>query len=135
MDALAETLTWEAETLTTFLETSGMVTNLRVINLAGRQRMLGQRVSKLCLLLALVSGSRSCRPGGAQPGRGGCMQAATAFDPGGRRSCERMPIRTPEIERWQAESARTQWAEMVPFQRGQGAMTRCIEVSERLLDT
>ena len=129
VDTLADELTQEAETLTAFLETSGLVTNLRVINLAGRQRMLGQRVSKLCLLLALDLGADHATVV-ARAER--LHAAATAFTQAAA-ELERMPIRTPEIERWQLE-ARTQWAEMVPFQRGQGAMTRCIEVSERLLD-
>jgi AmiR/NasT family two-component response regulator len=129
VDALAELLTEHAETLTAFLETSGLVTNLRVINLAGRQRMLGQRVGKLCLMLALDDG---CPPVVMASRAAQLQQAVTEFT---RAQAEltRMPIHTPEIDRWLAE-AQTQWAEMQPFQRGEGAMPRCIEVTERLLD-
>lgn len=129
-DGLAEALTREAETLTTFLESSGMVTNLRVINLAGRQRMLSQRVGKLCLMLALdgsASGERTIA-------RATALQQSSAEFDHALSELQAMPIRTPEIERWLAE-AHMQWADMLPFQRGQGAMPQCIEVSERLLDT
>lgn len=130
VDALAERMTREAETLTTFLETSGMVTNLRVINLSGRQRMLSQRVGKLCLLLAL-DGTAS--EAGTVERAAALKQSSAEFDRA-LSELRDMPIRTPEIERWLGE-AQTQWADMLPFQRGQGAMPRCIEVSEWLLDT
>lgn len=129
VDALADTLTQHAETLTAFLETSGLVTNLRVINLAGRQRMLGQRVGKLCLMLALDEHA----PPDALASRAAGLQVAAADFTQAMAELGRMPIRTPEIDRWLAE-AQGQWAEMAPFQRGEGAMPRCIEVTERLLD-
>ena len=53
LDALAETMLNDADLLTDFLEQSGLVESLHVINVAGRQRMLGQRIAKLCFLLAL----------------------------------------------------------------------------------
>ncbi len=53
LDARAERMLDEAEALTEFLETSGLVSSLHVINVAGRQRMLGQRITKLCFLLAV----------------------------------------------------------------------------------
>ena len=59
LDAFAETMLDDAEALTDFLENSGLVASLHVINVAGRQRMLGQRIAKLCFLLALEpSGER-----------------------------------------------------------------------------
>ena len=129
VDAAADTLTREAETLTTFLETSGMVTNLRVINLAGRQRMLSQRVGKLCLLLAFDDGAD---PALLATRATALRQSVTEFTEA-LAELERMPIRTPDIERWLRE-ARAQWTEMLPFQRAQGAASRCIEVCERLLE-
>ncbi|MGI4955624.1 MAG: type IV pili methyl-accepting chemotaxis transducer N-terminal domain-containing protein [Janthinobacterium lividum] len=128
IDALAEALTQEAERLAGFLETSGLVTNLRVINLAGRQRMLSQRVGKLCLLLALDETADT----DSLTARATALHRASGEFAAALAELERMPIRTPVIDRWLAE-ARAQWREMLPFQRGQGAMPRCIEVSESLL--
>ena len=127
IDDAAEVLTREAETLTAFLEASGLVSNLRVINVAGRQRMLSQRVAKLCLLLA-----HDQAPDLAAARALALRQSADAFTHA-LAELRAMPVHTPEIERWLRE-AEAGWAEMAPFQRGQGTMPRCIEVAERLLD-
>lgn len=128
IEALAETLTQDAETLTTFLETSGLVTNLRVINLSGRQRMLSQRVGKACLLLALDNTDLATTARRATE----LQEAARAFT-AAQAELERMPIRTQAIDRWLAE-ARDRWAELQPFEHGAGAMPHCVEVCEHLLD-
>src|SRR5262249_12249174 len=54
IDARAEQMLLDAERLTGFLESSGLVTTLHILNVAGRQRMLSQRIAKLCFLLALA---------------------------------------------------------------------------------
>ncbi len=54
IDALAEDLLAKAERLTANLETAGPATTLRVINVAGRQRMIVQRVAKFALMAALL---------------------------------------------------------------------------------
>jgi AmiR/NasT family two-component response regulator len=53
LDARAEEMLNDAERLTSFLESSGLAPSLRILNIAGRQRMLTQRVAKLCFLLAI----------------------------------------------------------------------------------
>jgi AmiR/NasT family two-component response regulator len=53
IDALAEQLLQHAERLTASLESAGSVAPLRMLNMAGRQRMLSQRFAKLALLGAL----------------------------------------------------------------------------------
>lgn len=52
LDALAEGLLRAADTLTAALQHAGRVPRLHVVNLAGRQRMLGQRLAKEALLAA-----------------------------------------------------------------------------------
>ena len=59
LDARADAMLKDAERLTEFLEASGLVASLHVLNVAGRQRMLSQRITKLCFMLALEpSGAR-----------------------------------------------------------------------------
>lgn len=129
VDALAEAFTRDAETLTGFLQTSGLVTNLRVINVAGRQRMLSQRVGKLCLLLALDTAAGP----GLVAARAKALQADAAAFGEALAELRGMPVRTPEIERWLLEAA-AQWDAMQPFQHGRGEVPRCVEISERLLE-
>jgi AmiR/NasT family two-component response regulator len=53
LDLCAEAMLKDAERLTEFLEASGLAPSLRILNIAGRQRMLSQRIGKLCFLLAI----------------------------------------------------------------------------------
>jgi len=55
-DALAEQMLIQADRLVTALEATGTATSLHVINVAGRQRMLSQRVAKQALLAVLLKG-------------------------------------------------------------------------------
>ncbi len=56
VDRLAEQVLVQAERLTANLETAGFASALRVINVAGRQRMLSQRVAKAALIGVLLDG-------------------------------------------------------------------------------
>ena len=58
VDAWAERLLQDAEHLTTLLERSGSQAPLRMLNTAGRQRMLSQRFAKASLLGVLQEGER-----------------------------------------------------------------------------
>ena len=62
VDELAEELLDHAERLTANLEVAAFATGLHAINVAGRQRMLSQRLAKGALIAALLPGSAP--PGG-----------------------------------------------------------------------
>jgi hypothetical protein len=56
VNQLAERMLLHADRLVSSLENSTVAGSLHVINVAGRQRMLSQRVAKQALLTALLSG-------------------------------------------------------------------------------
>jgi hypothetical protein len=74
LDDLAERLLQDAERLTGHLENAGATAPLRVLNLAGRQRMLSQRCAKLALLGAVGESTAS------QRWRDALADAQTEFD-------------------------------------------------------
>lgn len=67
VDGLAEELLTQAEQLTENLEVAGFATALHVINVAGRQRMLCQRLAKEALMAGLLPAA--ARPAMSAPAR------------------------------------------------------------------
>lgn len=89
LDLAAEELLQQSERLTTNLEIAGFATNLRVINVSGRQRMLSQRLAKQALLASL---------GGAAASATGASLATTEREfIDGLVTLRRTPLVTPEI--------------------------------------
>lgn len=78
LDDLAEQLLQEAERLTAGLENAGAVPPLKMLNLAGRQRMLSQRFAKYALLEAIGDSDSTSRPLHAAR----MAEAQTAFEQG-----------------------------------------------------
>ena len=91
IDRLAEQLLAQAETLTENLEVAGFTTVLHAINVAGRQRMLTQRLAKEALMEGLPGGPE--RPSG--PGSGVTLVEFA----GGMDYLDRLPLTNSEITR------------------------------------
>jgi AmiR/NasT family two-component response regulator len=98
IDALAGALLDNAERLTANLETAGLATKLRVINVSGRQRMLAQKMAKLALLPGLIEDPA------ARPAPGSMEAAMTAFSEG-IDYLKSIPLSTPEIRRDLAQAS------------------------------
>ncbi len=96
VDALAEELLEQAETLTANLEVAAYATALHAINVAGRQRMLTQRLAKE-VLMSSVLGPRPAGPGST---------LAELLD--GLDYLTRLPLTNPEIVR-ELETTRLAW--------------------------
>lgn len=90
VDALAERVLIEAEQLTTTLETAGVPAALRLINVAGRQRMLSQRYAKQALLAALLKGPAADAARTALGESAAAYRAAMAY-------LDAVPLSTPAI--------------------------------------
>lgn len=128
IDALAEELLARADQLTLNLETHAMTTSLHVINAAGRQRMLSQRLAKQALLgVHLAGDAATAMQADASTTRAAFEQAleylATA------------PLSTSEIRASLAD-ARIAWNEMthaIDTLDTPGGQTRLAIASESLL--
>nr|WP_281068731.1 type IV pili methyl-accepting chemotaxis transducer N-terminal domain-containing protein [Ramlibacter agri] len=81
LDALADAVLAQADALVRALESSGLAAQVGVINVAGRQRMLAQRMAKQALL---------------QSEDAGVVETAAAFEEGMARLAA-APLSTPEI--------------------------------------
>ncbi len=129
IDALAEQLLQDAERLTLGFEQAGAVAPLRVLNLAGRQRMLSQRFAKQALLAALLP--QASRPGG------GLLLATTqaAFEQA-LSTLNALPLTTPPIRAALAGAA-VGWQALLAgavHVNHSAGRTELAQASERLLD-
>jgi AmiR/NasT family two-component response regulator len=100
-DAAAERWLQQADRLVRALQGAGHAAPLHVVNLAGRQRMLSQRIAKEALLGALLD-----EPGAAQA----LTEARQEFE-AALQQLRALPLATPEILQLQAE-AEAAWAEL-----------------------
>lgn len=87
LDAAAEQVLRDADALVLALESSGLARTVRVVNLAGRQRMLAQRAAKLALLGA---GAAVAQPVARLD------EAVREFD-AGLQALSAAPLSTPDI--------------------------------------
>ena len=88
LDTLAEAMLAQANALVLALESSGLATQAGVVNTAGRQRMLSQRMAKLALLQATAADKEAMERELAE--------TAAAFEEGLAR-LGAVPLSTPEI--------------------------------------
>lgn len=100
LDELAERLLQEAERLTSALESAGAAPPLKVLNVAGRQRMLSQRFAK-CALMGLLA-----------PAGEAAMTAAQREFEAGLALLNGLPLSTPEI-RQTLDGAAREWEQLV----------------------
>lgn len=98
INALAEQLLQDAERLTASLESAGSVSPLRMLNMAGRQRMLSQRFAKLALLGALETGEPLQQ-------RRAEMEAVRQGFEQGLAYLQGLPLSTPDIRRTLEDAA------------------------------
>lgn len=129
IDLLAERVLLEAEQLATTLESVGYPAALRLINVAGRQRMLSQRYAKQALLAAMLEA------GTATPqAQASLAETATAYR-AAMVYLDAVPLRTPAIaalfvtaaEAWTALQA------AVPAALHPAGRPALLEASETLL--
>jgi len=128
LDALAEAVLVQAETLVSALESSGLARTVGVVNLAARQRMLSQRMAKLALLAAQPGLSADMAPR---------LELTRSEVDGGLAALGAAPLAGTEIAEL-LERGRAGWAALlqaVPRAGQAGGRTALAASSEELLDT
>ena len=101
LDSGAEAMLQESERLTEFLGSTGLVASLHILNVAGRQRMLSQRIAKDCLLVGLQPSEKSMQS---------LQNDVLAFQQA-MQYLEDAPLSSQSI-RVQLGIARSQWAQL-----------------------
>lgn len=136
VDELAEQLLQNADRLTTHLESAGVAPPLRVLNMAGRQRMLSQRFAKYAVL-GLLEGEGAV----AARSEAGMAAAQTAFEQA-LTYLNALPLSTPAIHR-ALEAAGIGWLQMLALAKDaahaagserQARLRSLAQASETLLD-
>lgn len=127
LDMLAEVMLAQSDALVQALEASGVATHVGVVNVAGRQRMLSQRMAKLALL----------RTAGVQPeaAQRQLAETAAAFEAGLSR-LSGAPLSTPEI-RALLERGAAAWDELqaaIPKAAQAAGRVKLAAASEELLE-
>ena len=120
LDAQAEVVLARADALVRALESSGLAPQVHVINVAGRQRMLSQRMAKLVLLEASAAA---------------LAQVATEFEHG-LATLAQAPLSTPEI-RAMLDKGETAWKQLraaVPGASQPAGKIQVAAASEELLE-
>lgn len=126
-DKQAEQMLKDAENLTNFLESSGLVATLRILNVSGRQRMLSQRIAKCCFMLSVAPSKELLQELHLL-----CDKYQFAED----YLC-RAPISTPQIIK-DLDAAKVEWQRMLQALKNlqnAKALTEILDASERLLDS
>lgn len=127
LDAKADAVLAQADALVLALESSGLAPQVHVVNVAGRQRMLSQRMAKLALL----------QPG-APDGKAielELLHTAAEFEQG-LANLVQAPLTTPEI-RAMLEQGREAWQQLSAAVPGAGQAAGRLKVaaaSEELLE-
>lgn len=127
LDALAEQVVAQANALVLALESSGVTAQVGVINAAGRQRLLSQRMAKLALLQSTASDREASDRQ--------LVETAAAFEEGMARLAQ-APLSTPEI-REMLERGRLAWEELrsaIPKAGQAAGRIRLAAASEELLE-
>ena len=92
VDELAERLLQEAERLTASLESAGSAPPLKLLNTAGRQRMLCQRFAKCALMHLMKDGERA-------PANDAALVGAQRDFESGLAMLNGLPLSTPQLRR------------------------------------
>lgn len=130
LDGEAGRLLEQAEQMTTALESAGLGATLHVINVAGRQRMLSQRLAKHALLASLLQGEAGTLALAAAEQDVRAFKQAQAF-------LRQLPLSNSDI-RADLDAADQDWQQMLAALHHPGephAHAQLAAASESLLDT
>lgn len=127
LDALADAVLAQSNALVDALESSGLATQVAVINVSGRQRMLSQRMAKLALLQATAADKDAIDRA--------LVDTAAAFEEGMARLSQ-APLSTPEI-RTMLERGAAAWSDLraaIPKSAQTAGRLKIAAASEELLE-